>query len=80
MWPGTAVAALLVYLGWVRSVNTGMGFDPAAAGMSDEELTVLTQSPDFIGRAIAVRGPGGHSRKYGFTDVDGRIARYEGGE
>jgi NAD(P)-dependent dehydrogenase (short-subunit alcohol dehydrogenase family) len=91
---GTAVAALLVYLGWVRSANMGMGFDPAAAGVSDEELTALTQSPDLVGRAIAVLAAdpavirrsgstlyaGDVAREYGFTDVDGRIPRYEGGE
>jgi NAD(P)-dependent dehydrogenase (short-subunit alcohol dehydrogenase family) len=91
---GTGVAALLVYLGWVRSVNMGMGFDPAAAGMSDEELLAVTQSPYFVGRAIAVLAAdrtvtrhsgstlyaGDIAREYSFTDIDGRIPAYEGGE
>jgi NAD(P)-dependent dehydrogenase (short-subunit alcohol dehydrogenase family) len=91
---GTGVAALLVYLGWVRSVNMGMGFDAAAAGMSQEELMTLTQSASFVGRAIAVLAAdpavirrsgstlyaGDVAREYGFTDVDGRIPPYKGGE
>jgi NAD(P)-dependent dehydrogenase (short-subunit alcohol dehydrogenase family) len=91
---GTGVAALLVYLGWVRSVNMGMGFDPAAAGMSPEQFAAATQSPYFVGRAIAVLAADPHvtlrsgrtvyagdvAREHSFTDVDGRVPRYEGGE
>ena len=90
----TGVAALLVYLGWVRSVNMGMGFDPARAGMSHEELAAVTQSPYFVGRAIAVLAAdrtvtrrsgsalyaGDIAREHSFTDIDGRIPAYGGGE
>ena len=47
------ITALLVYLGWVRSVNMGMGFDPEAHGMSREDLHRVTQSTHLVGRAIA---------------------------
>jgi NAD(P)-dependent dehydrogenase (short-subunit alcohol dehydrogenase family) len=91
---GTGVAALLVYLGWARSVNMGMGFDPRAAGMSEEELVAVTQSPYFVGRAISALAAdqtvsrrsgstlyaGDLAREYSFTDIDGRIPCYEGGE
>lgn len=88
------ITAVLVYLGWVRSVNMGMGFDPDEFGMSREEFFRLTQSPYLIGRAIAMLAAdprmteksgltvyaGDLAREYDFTDVDGRIPRYEGGE
>jgi NAD(P)-dependent dehydrogenase (short-subunit alcohol dehydrogenase family) len=91
---GTGVAALLVYLGWVRSVNMGMGFDPAQAGMSREQLAAMTQSPYLVGRAVAALTAdpavtarsgstmyaGDVAREYNFTDIDGRIPTYEGGE
>ena len=90
---GSGVAALLVYLGWVRTVNMGMGFDPSEAGMTEEELVAVTQSPALVGRAVAMLAAdpdiarlsgrtlyaGDVAREYGFTDVDGRIPRYEGG-
>jgi NAD(P)-dependent dehydrogenase (short-subunit alcohol dehydrogenase family) len=90
----TGLAALLVYLGWVRTVNMGMGFDSAEFGMSQDELVRLTQSPYLIGRAIAMLAAdpqvvtksgqtlyaGDVAREYGFTDIDGRVPRYEGGE
>ena len=88
----SGVAALLVYLGWVRSVNMGMGFDPAAVGMSQDDVERMTQSPHLAGRAIAALAgdpdvaflsgstlySGDIARRYGFTDTDGRIPRYEG--
>ena len=87
------VTAVLVYLGWVRTVNMGMGFDPSAAGMTEEELVAVTQSPALVGRAVAVLAAdpdiarwtgrtvyaGELAHAYGFTDVDGRVPRYEGG-
>ena len=90
----SGVTAVLVYLGWVRTVNMGMGFDPGAVGMTDEELVAVTQSPALVGRAIAMLAAdpdvgrltgrtlyaGDLAREYGFTDVDGRIPRYEGGK
>jgi NAD(P)-dependent dehydrogenase (short-subunit alcohol dehydrogenase family) len=86
----SGVAAVLVYLGWVRTVNMGMGFDPAAAGMTEDELVAVTQSPALVGRAIAALAAdpavarltgrtlyaGDVAREYGFTDVDGRIPPY----
>lgn len=88
------VAALLVYLGWPRTVNMGMGFEPKKFGMSRKEFFRLTQSPYFVGRAIAMlaadrkvmrksgttKYAGELAGEYGFTDVDGRVPRYEGGE
>lgn len=91
---GTGVGALLVYLGWVRTVNRGMGFEPEAAGMSTTEFTFRTQSPYFVGRAIASLAndervlsrsgqtiyAGDVALEYGFTDIDGRVPAYDGGE
>jgi NAD(P)-dependent dehydrogenase (short-subunit alcohol dehydrogenase family) len=91
---GAGVTALLVYLGWVRTVNMGMGFDPVEVGMTEEELAAVTQSPALVGRAVATLAAdpdvaeksgrtlyaGDLAREYGFTDVDGRVPRYEGGE
>ncbi|MPZ99271.1 MAG: SDR family NAD(P)-dependent oxidoreductase [Dehalococcoidia bacterium] len=88
------IAALLVYLGWIRSVNMGMGFRLDDSGMSQDDFFRLTQSTYFIGRAIAslaadpqvIRHAGRTlyagevAVEYGFTDVDGRRPRYEGGE
>jgi dehydrogenase/reductase SDR family protein 1 len=83
------IAALLVYLGWVRSVNMGMGFDPKKFGMTRKEFFRLTQSPYLIGRSIATLASdprvlrksgktlyaGDIAHEYGFTDVDGRIPK-----
>jgi NAD(P)-dependent dehydrogenase (short-subunit alcohol dehydrogenase family) len=88
------ITAVLVYLGWVRTANMGMGFDPSEVGMSEEELLAVTQSPALVGRAIAMLATdpdviaksgrtlyaGDLATEYGFTDVDGRVPRYEGGE
>jgi len=82
----TPMTALLVYLGWVRTVNRGMGFDPAEYGMTEDEFVAMTQSPHLVGRAIAMLAadPTVHDRSgqtlyagdlalaYGFTDLDGR--------
>jgi NAD(P)-dependent dehydrogenase (short-subunit alcohol dehydrogenase family) len=90
----TRVAAMLVYLGWVRTVNLGMGFDLDEAGISRAELEAMTQSPYLVGRAIAelfaddeMKTKSGKTLyvghvpvEYGFTDVDGRIPGYDGGE
>jgi NAD(P)-dependent dehydrogenase (short-subunit alcohol dehydrogenase family) len=89
---GTSVAALLVYLGWVRTVNRGMGFDPEAAGMSQAQFDAATQSPYLAGRAIAMlfaderaHAKTGHALyagqvalEYGFTDIDGRVPSLDG--
>lgn len=91
---GEDITALLLYPGWVRSVNMGMGFDPARAGMSPEEFLAQTQSLHLIGRAVATlaadAGVGSKSgraiyagdvaHEYGFTDVDGRVPPYGGTE
>jgi NAD(P)-dependent dehydrogenase (short-subunit alcohol dehydrogenase family) len=88
------ITALLVYLGWVRTVNMGMGFDLGQARMSEAELNAMTQSPHFVGRAIAELAADGQVHQmngrtiycgdlaveYGFTDVDGRLPAYDGGE
>lgn len=88
------ITVLLVYLGWVRTVNMGMGFDLDQADMSESDLVAVTQSPHLVGRAIAeLVADEGVSQKtgrtlycgdlaveYGFTDVDGRVPAYEGGE
>jgi NAD(P)-dependent dehydrogenase (short-subunit alcohol dehydrogenase family) len=90
----TEVATLLVYPGWVRTVNLGMGFDLDAAGLSASDFEQMTQSPYLIGRAIAelfadreVQSKSGKTLyagevalEYGFTDIDGRVPVYEGGE
>lgn len=90
----TEVAALLVYLGWARTVNMGMGFDHGAAGMSEDAFMARTQSPHLVGRAIAELAAdvrvgtksgrtlycGNVALEYGFTDVDGRVPAYDGGE
>jgi NAD(P)-dependent dehydrogenase (short-subunit alcohol dehydrogenase family) len=91
---GSNVTALLVYLGWVRTVNLGMGFSLDEVGMSPTEFHAMTQSPYFVGRAIAelfadeqVHAKSGRTvyagdvaLEYGFTDIDGRVPGYEGGE
>ncbi len=88
------ITAVLVYLGWVRTVNMGMGFDLNHSGMSHAELAAVTQSPAFIGRAVAelVADEQVHNKtgqtlycgdlavEYGFTDLDGRRPAYDGGE
>lgn len=89
---GGGVAAALVYLGWVRSVNRGMGFDPSSVGMTQDDFVRLTQSPHLVGRAIATLADdldahqringrtlyaGDVAAHYGFTDVDGRIPPYD---
>lgn len=88
------ITAMLVYLGWVRSVNMGMGFDREEAGLSEAELISRTQSPHLVGRAIAELAAdpdvgqksgrtvycGDLAVEYGFTDVDGRRPAYGGGE
>ena len=87
------ITALLVYLGWVRTVNMGMGFDLDQAEMSRGDLVGLTQSPHFVGRAIAELAAddqvhdktgqtlcGDLAVEYGFTDIDGRLPAYDGGE
>lgn len=90
-WRDTNIAPVLVYLGWVRSVNM-MGAHEKL-GMSESEFFRLTQTPYLTGRAIAmlaadsnVMTKSGHTlyagdlaREYGFTDVDGRIPREDGG-
>jgi dehydrogenase/reductase SDR family protein 1 len=89
---GSGVTALLVYLGWVRTVNMGMGFDRADYRMSEADLVSQTQSPALIGRGIAmlaaepnvaamsgqVLHAGALATRYGFTDIDGRVPPYEG--
>jgi NAD(P)-dependent dehydrogenase (short-subunit alcohol dehydrogenase family) len=89
----TTVTAVLVYLGWVRTVNLGMGFDRDATGMSQADFERMTQSPSLVGRAIAALAsdPAVHTKSgqtlyagqvaldYGFTDTDGRIPDYDGG-
>ena len=88
------ITTLLVYLGWVRTVNMGMGFDRERAGMSEADLVARTQSSHFVGRAIAALAAddrvhektggtfycGDLALEYGFTDVDGRLPAYGGGE
>jgi dehydrogenase/reductase SDR family protein 1 len=88
----TPVDAVMVYLGWARTVNLGMGFDYEAQGMTRSELDGLTQSAYLVGRAIAhLEGDdarasysgrtvyaGDLALEYGFTDVDGRVPNYEG--
>jgi NAD(P)-dependent dehydrogenase (short-subunit alcohol dehydrogenase family) len=84
--------ALLLYLGWVRSVNRGMGFDPESVGMTDADFHAATQSPHLIGRAVAALSSdrdgrrslngqtiyaGDVANQYGFTDIDGRVPPYE---
>jgi hypothetical protein len=72
----------------------GTGFDSKKFGMSRKEFFRLTQSPYLIGRAIATLASdprvlrksgktlyaGDVAREYRFTDVDGRIPKYEGSE
>jgi hypothetical protein len=65
-------------VGWVRTVNRGTGFDASVAGLSEDEVVALTQSPHLIGRAIAMLA-GDLARAYDFTDLDGRFPTYEGG-
>lgn len=88
------VDALMVYLGWARTVNLGMGFDYEAFGMPRAEFESRTQSPYLVGRAIAhlaAQGPQGTRSgqtvyagdlglEFGFTDVDGRVPGYNGGD
>jgi NAD(P)-dependent dehydrogenase (short-subunit alcohol dehydrogenase family) len=90
----TEVSALLLYFGWVRTVNLGMGFDREAAGMSKERFESITQSPYFVGRAIAalsadptVKSRSGQAidvgelaLELGFTDVDGRVLGSDGSD
>src|SRR5687768_14844363 len=47
------VDAVMVNLGWARTVNLGMGFDFEAHGMTRSELDGVTQSAYLVGRAIA---------------------------
>jgi NAD(P)-dependent dehydrogenase (short-subunit alcohol dehydrogenase family) len=89
----TTVSAALLYFGWVRTVNLGMGFDPAEVGMSQTDFEAVTQSPYMTGRAVAalaadrdVQSRSGQTLyagevalAYGFTDIDGRVPGYEGG-
>jgi NAD(P)-dependent dehydrogenase (short-subunit alcohol dehydrogenase family) len=88
----TPVDAVMVYLGWARTVNLGMGFDYEAHGMTRSDLDRLTQSAYLVGRAIAhlvsddsrasysgrTIYAGDLALRYGFTDVDGRVPDYEG--
>jgi NAD(P)-dependent dehydrogenase (short-subunit alcohol dehydrogenase family) len=90
----TGVTALLVYLGWVRTVNRGMGIDLDRSGMSQTDFEAMTQSPYLVGRAIAelfadqdLKARSGATiyagqvaLEYGFTDIDGRVPAYDGGE
>jgi hypothetical protein len=52
------ITALLVYLGWVRTVNMGMGFDLEQARMSEAELNAMTQSPHLPLRAAVLEATG----------------------
>jgi NAD(P)-dependent dehydrogenase (short-subunit alcohol dehydrogenase family) len=68
--------------------------DPKILGMSKREFLRRTQSPYLIGRAIAMLAADGQvmgrsgrtlyagdlARAYDFTDIDGRVPLYEGGE
>lgn len=84
----TTVASVLLYPGWTRTVNMGMGFDPTEFDMTEDDLEAVTQSPQLLGRAVAALAadrPGAKRRSgatlyvgevaeaYGFTDIDGRI-------
>ena len=86
------VTAVLLYFGWVRTVNLGMGFDREASAMSEEQFRSVTQSPHFVGRAIAALAAdpdrkarsgkalevGRLALELGFTDVDGRVPGHDG--
>lgn len=88
------VSSLMVYLGWVRTVNRGMGFDPAAVGWSTAQFEAATQSPHLVGRAVAHLAAdrdvlnrsgatlytGDVALEYGFTDIDGRVPDYDGND
>jgi len=90
----TSVTAMLLYLGWVRTVNRGMGIDLDASGISYADFEAVTQSPYLTGRAVAALFADqqlkarsgttldvGHvALQFGFTDIDGRVRDYSGNE